>query len=101
VLQFSKGILGLDAKSVRVQGFILPLDVSEQQHHFLLSAVPPHCPFCMPAGPEAIVEVFSKKPVEYSIEPIIVSGKFAVLKNEPSGLLYRLTEGESIASTAK
>jgi hypothetical protein len=101
VPKFSDEILGLDTKAVRVQGFILPLDLGDQQHHFLLSAVPPHCPFCLPAGPDAIVEVLAKKKVEYGFEPIILSGKFAVLKNDPAGVLYRLTEAEPITSSVK
>jgi hypothetical protein len=101
VPQFTKDILGLDAKPVRVQGFILPLDLGDKQQHFLLSAVPPHCPFCMPAGPDAIVEVIAKKGVEYRIEPIIMSGKFAVLKDDPAGVLYRLTEAEPIPPRPK
>ena len=59
VLRFSKDILGLDKQDVRVQGFIIPLEMSDKQKRFLLSAVPPHCPFCMPAGPDAIVEVLT------------------------------------------
>ena len=101
VPKFSDEILGLDAKVVRVQGFMLPLDMGDQQHHFLLSAVPPHCQFCMPAGPDAIVEVVAKKKIAYGFDPIIVSGKFAVLKNDPTGLLYRVTDAEPIASTRK
>lgn len=96
VPQFSGKILGLDGQQVRVQGFVLPMDLGESQKHFLISAVPPHCPFCMPAGPEAIVEVLAKEPVIYAFEPIIVSGRFAVLKEDPSGVLYRLTEAEPI-----
>src|SRR5262249_38753252 len=60
VPQFSKDILGLDKQQVRVQGFIIPLEMSDKQKHFLLSAVPPHCPFCLPAGPDAMVEVEAK-----------------------------------------
>ena len=97
VPQFSSKILGLDGKSVRVQGFILPMDLGEKQKHFLISAVPPHCPFCMPAGPDAIVEVYTRKPVAYSMEPILVAGTFAVLANDPSGVLYRLTDAEPVA----
>ena len=92
--RFSKEILDLDKQSVRVQGFILALDLGEQQRHFLVSAVPPHCPFCMTVGPEALVEVFARKAIRYSMEPVVVSGKLAVLKNDPSGMLYRLTEAE-------
>lgn len=101
VPRFSDEILGLDNKAVRVQGFILPLDLGDQQHHFLLSAVPPHCPFCLPAGPDAIVEVIAKKGIEYGFEPVILGGKFAVLRNDPAGVLYRLTEAEPVALTTK
>jgi len=101
VPKFSDEVLGLDTKAVNVQGFILPLDMGDAQHHFLLSAVPPHCPFCMPAGPDAIVEVVAKKPIAYGLEPVILSGKFAVLKNDPSGVLYRLTEAEPIMGKPK
>jgi hypothetical protein len=96
VAEFSKNILGLDKKEVRVQGFIVPLDVGDKQKRFLLSAVPPHCSFCMPAGPDSVVEVVAKTPVKYGFEPIIVSGRFAVLKDDPAGVLYRLTDAESI-----
>jgi hypothetical protein len=46
----------------------------------------------MPAGPDAVVEIITRKPVKYSIEPIVVSGRFAVLKDDATGLLYRLTD---------
>jgi uncharacterized protein len=101
VPQFSQGILGLDKQQVRVQGFVIPLDMGDKQKRFLLSAVPPHCPFCLPAGPDAIVEVLAKTPVAYSFEPIIVAGRFAVLKDDPAGVLYRITDAESIALPRK
>jgi hypothetical protein len=101
VPKFSDEVLKLDSRAVRVQGFIMPLDMGDEQHHFLLSAVPPSCPFCMPAGPDSIVEVVAKKTVAYGYEPIIVSGKFAVLKNDPGGVLYRLIEAELVTLPAK
>ena len=94
VPEFSKEILALDRKSVRVQGFIIPLDMGDKQTRFLLTAVPPHCSFCMPAGPEAIVEVIAKTPVKYSFDPIIVSGRFSIVKDDSAGVLYRLTDAE-------
>jgi hypothetical protein len=99
VPRFSKEILMLDQKPVRVQGFMLPLGMGDQQTHFLLSAVPPHCPFCLPAGPEALVEVVAKKRVDYGFEPIILAGKFSVLTKDPAGMLYRLTEAEAVGRT--
>jgi len=94
VLEFSKDVLALDKRDVKVQGFIIPLDMGDKQKRFLLSAVPPHCSFCLPAGPDAVVEVIAKTPVKYSFEPIVVSGRFVVLKDDAGGLLYRLTDAE-------
>jgi uncharacterized protein len=101
VPRFSKEILALDQQSVRVHGFILALDNGLEQKHFLITAVPPHCSFCLPAGPDAIVEVFSSKPVRYGLEPIVVSGKLAVLRNDPTGVLYRLTKAELVEGGVK
>jgi len=98
VPEFSKEILGLDKRQIRIQGFILPMDLGDKQKHFLISAVPPHCPFCLPAGPDAVVEVLARKPVTYGFEPVVLQGKLAVLKDDPNGLLYRMTEAESLAS---
>jgi hypothetical protein len=94
VPEFSKDILTLDKRDVKVQGFIIPLDMGDRQTRFLLSAVPPHCSFCMPAGPDAIVEVVARTPVKYSLDPIVVSGRFAVVKDDATGVLYRLTDAE-------
>lgn len=99
VPQFSDGITRLDRKEVRLQGFMMPLDMGERQKRFILTAVPPSCAFCMPAGPDALVEVEAKSPIKYGFEPIVLSGKFLVLKDDPMGLYYRLTE--AVAVTAK
>jgi hypothetical protein len=101
VPQFSRDLMGLDKKDVRVQGFIIPLDMGDKQKHFLLSAVPPHCAFCMPAGPDTIVEVLAKKPLAYGFEAIVVAGRFAVLKDDPAGVLYRMTDAELVAAPSR
>lgn len=96
--EFSKDIIALDKRDVKLQGFIIPLDMGDKQKRFLLSAVPPHCSFCMPAGPDSVVEVIAKTPVKYGFEPIVVSGRFTVLKDDATGMLYRLTDAEYTGS---
>lgn len=88
---FSREILGLDRTDVKVQGFMIPLDIGDKQKRFLLSAVPPHCQFCLPAGPDEIVEVEAKSPVSYTFDPIVIGGKFSVVRNDTTGILYRMT----------
>jgi len=88
---FSTEIMGLDRTDVKVQGFMIPLDIGDKQKRFLLSAVPPHCQFCLPAGPDEIVEVEAKSPVAYTFDPIVIGGRFSVVKDDASGILYRMS----------
>jgi hypothetical protein len=90
--RFSDALVALDQKEVKVQGFMLPLDVGEKHALFILSAVPPTCAFCMPGGPEAVVEVRAKRPLAYTDDTVTVSGKLSVLKDDPTGIFYRLTD---------
>jgi uncharacterized protein len=92
--QFSDGVAKLDQKRVKIQGFMMPLEMGDRQSHFILSAMPQTCSFCMPGGPEQLVEVKSKTPVRYTFEPVVLSGRLAVLKDDPTGVFYRLTDAQ-------
>ncbi len=93
---FPPAVQALHDKTVKVQGFMLPLEPGERQRHFLLSAVPTTCSFCVPAGPEGLVEVRTRTPVKYTVDAITVEGRMAVLSNDKYGLLYRVTEAEPV-----
>lgn len=88
--------LGLNQKTQRIQGFMMPLEPGEKQSHFLLSSVPLSCSFCLPGGPESMVEVKTKAPVRYTLDPVTVEGKFAVLNDDPYGLYYRITDAVGV-----
>jgi hypothetical protein len=92
VPQFAKDVAALDQKEVKVQGFIMPLQLGDKQSHFVLTAMPQTCAFCLPGGPESMVEVKSKTPVKYTFEPVVLTGKLSVLKDDPTGVFYRLTD---------
>ena len=92
VPQFAKDVAALDQKQVKVQGFIMPLQMGDKQSHFVLTAMPQTCAFCLPGGPESMVEVKSKAPVKYTFEPVVLTGKLSVLKDDPTGVFYRLTD---------
>jgi len=80
--QYTKEIKALDSKDVKLYGFMMPLDQSAKQKRFLLTPFPPHCSFCTPGGPEAIIEVIADKPFDFTYEPIVVSGTLAVLDDD-------------------
>jgi len=92
VPQFSKDVAALDQKEVKVQGFMMPLQMGDKQSHFVLTAMPQSCAFCLPGGPESMVEVKSKAPVKYTLEPVVLTGKLSILKDDPTGVFYRLTD---------
>ena len=92
VPQFAKDVSALDQKEVKLQGFMMPLEVGDKQSHFVLTAMPQSCAFCLPGGPESMVEVKSKTPLKYTFDAVVVTGKLTVLKDDPTGIFYRLTE---------
>lgn len=92
VPQYSDNIAALDRKEVKLQGYMMPLDLGEKQKRFLLSAKSPTCAYCLPGGPDSLVEVLAKEPIRYGIEPILISGTLTVLKRDPTGLFYRMSD---------
>ena len=93
---FAVGQMALHQKTQRIQGFMMPLEPGEKQKHFLLTSVPLTCSFCTPGGPESMVEVKTRIPVKYSMEPIVVEGQFLVLLDDPYGLYYRVNDAVSV-----
>jgi hypothetical protein len=92
---FTKEIQSLDKRDVKLYGFMMPLDQARMQKRFLLASFPPHCSFCMPGGPESMVEVVADKAIEFTYEPIVVAGRMAVLENDV--VYYRLTNASSVS----
>jgi hypothetical protein len=93
---FTTSQTALNQKTQRIQGFMMPLEPGTSQRHFLLSSVPLTCSFCTPGGPEGMVEVRTKTPVKYGMEPVVVEGKFSVLNDDSYGLYYRLTDATPV-----
>jgi hypothetical protein len=93
---FPPTVQELNQKKQRIQGFMMPLEPGEKQKHFLLSSVPLSCSFCVPGGPESMVEVKTKTPVKYTLEAVVVEGRFAVLQDDPYGLYYRIDDAVSV-----
>ena len=93
---FTASQMGMNEKTQRIQGFMMPLEPGKKQRHFLLSSVPLSCSFCVAGGPESMVEVRTKTPVEYSMEPVVVEGRLQVLNDDPYGLYYRITDAVTV-----
>lgn len=75
---------------VSLTGFMLPLDTGRQQSHFLLSAYPLTCGYCVAGGPGSLVEVFAREPVGYTEAQLVVEGEFRLHPRSSEGLLFQL-----------
>ena len=95
-IDYSDEIKALDGQEVKLMGFLFPLAGGLEHERFLLTAWPPSCPFCLPAGPSQMVEVFCEQPVEFSEGAILMAGRFEVLKDDPSGMYYRMHDAELV-----
>lgn len=96
VPEFPPAVRKLDKQDVKLVGFMMPLQTGEKQSHFLLTVTSQTCAFCVPAGPEGIVEVKAKTPVRVTFEPIVVAGRLEVLRDDPLGVYYRLSDGAPV-----
>jgi hypothetical protein len=94
---FPPAVRKLDRQDVKIVGFMLPLQTGDRQSHFLLTVTSQTCAFCVPAGPEGIVEVKTKTPVRVTFDPVVIAGRLEVLRDDPLGVYYRLSEGEPVA----
>ena len=95
-VEFTPEVKALGDKIVRLKGFMYPLSPGETHTSFLLSALPPSCPFCLPGTATTLIDIVCDEPVRYTLEPVILEGRFTLLKDDISGLYYRLTEARPV-----
>ncbi len=95
VPEFQEPVQALSTQQVALKGFMLPLDQSPKQQHFILSANPvANCFYCLPGGPESLIEVKLDEAVDFSYDPITISGTLELLADDPMGMYYRLNNAK-------
>lgn len=95
--EFSAEIKALEGETVRLKGFMYPLSPGERHTSFLLSALPPSCPFCLPGSATTLIDIVAEEPVRYILEPVMLEGRLNLLRDDDTGLFYRLTEARGLA----
>ncbi len=94
---FSPDIRQLAGKTIRLRGYIIPTDGFKSHSEFVFSAFPySSCFFCGKAGPETVVEVKAKKPIQYTSEPIEIQGRLILNDKDINRLMYLLEEVEKL-----
>jgi len=96
---YQPAIRALAGHRVKITGYMFPLQGAEGQSHFLLSAYPPSCPYCLPAGPTELIDIQSEKDVAFTYSPITLEGDFQPLEDKDdlaNGFIYRFTKADVI-----
>lgn len=94
-VRFPPALDQLDGRRVVLTGFMVPLEAKAEQTRFLLTAQPQDCEFCIEGGPSRYVEVRSA-PLRFSGQAFTLVGRLTLLRNDPSGLFYRLVEASQV-----
>ncbi len=94
---FSEEVKALDGTEITLQGWMIPLDELRGENYFVLSSLPfANCFFCGGAGPETVMEVFSKKQIDFTEKKIKVKGKLKINADDPLRLMYILNDAKLI-----
>ena len=94
---FSEDIKALEGQEVEVKGYIIPVEGYKSHKEFIFSAFPyTMCFFCGGAGPESVMDVFAKNPVEYSAEQITLKGKLELNATDINRLMYSIHDAEVV-----
>ncbi|MBO6576918.1 MAG: DUF3299 domain-containing protein [Rhodothermales bacterium] len=97
VPEFPQAVSDLNGTKVRVSGYMIPLDFTEVQTSFLISAMPGDgCYFHMPGGPETIVYIEAPKGADFSYGTVEMEGTLELLKDDPYGLLYQIKDAKPV-----
>ncbi|MCE7992213.1 MAG: hypothetical protein HEP71_09545 [Roseivirga sp.] len=94
---FSEEVKALDCTEITLEGWMIPLDELRGENYFVLSSLPfANCFFCGGAGPETVMEIFSKKQIDFTEKKIKVTGKLKINADDPLRLMYILNEARLI-----
>lgn len=96
--EFPAALQALNGKTIRVKGFMFPLDSSEDQKLFLFGPFPVNCPFQYHVGPSLVLEVHADKhPVAFSYDPLVIEGRLELVSDDPeNSVFYRLKDARRL-----
>ena len=94
---FSDPVKALSGQEIEIKGYIIPVEGYKSHKEFIFSAYPYNmCFFCGGAGPETVMEVLAKEPIEYTAESVTLRGILGTNDDDINRLLYNLTEAELV-----
>ncbi|MCS6821730.1 MAG: hypothetical protein NZ551_07660 [Microscillaceae bacterium] len=95
---FSAELQKLEGKEIYITGYLIPLEETNRQDYFVLSAYPYNdCYFCGGAGIETVIEVYAQEKIPYSRKPISLKGILKLNTQNSENLLFMLKNATLLA----
>ena len=91
-ISYIPGVKAMNGKKITISGFMVPIESKEKFVHFLLSRRAPSCPFCPPAEPNEMVEVFSAKPVRWQENLVTLSGTLILVNDAKREIFFQMKD---------
>lgn len=91
---FPPKVKALDGKTVKVAGYMMPLQNGTLQKHFVLLAYPPDCPFHLNPNPMQFIEIKSKVGIGFDYRVKVVKGTLRLGGHKEEGIFYRIWDAE-------
>ena len=98
-IAFGEKVQELNGKTIKIYGFMMPLDGSLQQKHFILSMLPIEgCQFCAPGTQAQFIEVNASRGegIRYTYDSIQIQGTFELMPDAPMGVYFLMTDAELV-----
>lgn len=92
---FSEQVSALEGETIKVAGWMMPLESGEEQRHFVLLGYPPGCPFHMHAAPTQFIEVRTTIAIKTQMwDTIIIEGTLTLTGQAETGVFYQIADGQ-------
>lgn len=89
--EFPDGLKPLDGKTIKIRGFMFPMDQADEQKVFLLGPFPLTCPYHYHVANNLIIEVQAEKPLTFSYDAVTLQGRLELVpKDDEYNTFYRL-----------
>ena len=89
-------VAALDGQTVKLVGFMFPIEAELKTRRFLLVELPADCPFCFAnwSEPSRMAEIWTDEAVDHVQHQVAFQGRLELMADDPSGILYRLIEAQ-------
>ena len=96
--EFPAELKALDGKTVKIKGFMFPLDETEDQKQFLFGPFPLNCPFQYHVQSSLVMEVHAdNNPVEFTYDPVTLEGTLELVpEDKENSTFYRLKSAKLV-----